>query len=243
VIGLADPGLSVLGAFRQACRYCSLNELCWPIGLNLAELRRLQSIVRHTTSLSPGSHLFRVDASSTAIYAVRSGCIKCYSLDAGGHELVYGFHVRGEILGFDAVYPDRHRCNAVVLETCSACVIPYFDIDRIGREFPAVHSHVLQLMSRGFARQLTHGEGIGATQRIAAFLLDICSRLQHPGTVEYEFRLPMSREDIASYLGVSPETLSRLLAKLHRKKLISVDRRQIRLLDPQRLDLIAQGIG
>lgn len=243
MIGLADPGLSVLGAFRQACRFCSLNELCWPIGLNLAELRRLQSIVRHTTSLSPGSHLFRVGDRSTAIYALRSGCIKCYSLDAGGHELVYGFHVRGEFLGFDAVYPDRHRCNAIVLETCSACVVPYFDIDRIGREFPGVHSHVLQLMSRGFSRHLTQCEGIGATQRIAAFLLDICSRLQQPGNIEYEFKLPMSREDIASYVAVSPETLSRLLAKLSKKKLICVDRRRIRLVDPQRLDLIAQGVG
>ena len=243
MIAFADPGFSVLGAFRQACRVCSLNELCWPIGLELAELERLQSIVRRNTSLSAGSHLFWVGDVSNAIYALRSGCIKCYSLDAGGHELVYGFQLRGELLGFDAVYPDRHRCNAVVLEDCSACVVPYADIDRVGREFPGVHSHVLQLMSRGLSRHITYGEGIGATQRIAAFLLDICSRLQQPGTHGYEFRLPMSREDIASYLGVSPETLSRLLTKLNKKNLICVDRRQVRLVDPQRLDLIAQGVS
>lgn len=86
------------------------------------------------------------------------------------------------------------------------------------------------------------GEGSGATQRIAMFLLNMHSRLQQLGLAEYEFRLSMSREDISNYLGITPETLSRLIAKFRRKGLIDVDRRHIRLVDPIRLDQIAQGI-
>ena len=84
-------------------------------------------------------------------------------------------------------------------------------------------------------------DGSDATQRIAAFLMDIHSRLYQPGSAEYEFRLPMSREDISNYLGIAPETLSRLIAKLQRKSLIKVDRRRIRLLNPIRLGLMAKG--
>ncbi len=212
------------------------------MGLDRLDLERLQTMVRHAGPLQAGSYLFRVGDQFTAIYAVRSGCIKSYSIDAGGHELVHGFHLRGELLGFDAIAPDRHRCNALILETSSLCVIPYQDISRLSVEFRSLQSQVLQLMSREFSRQLNYAEGTGGAQRIARFLLDMHSRLHQPGAAEYEFRLPMSREDISNYLGITAETLSRLMAKLQRKGLIDVDRRLIRLVNPIRLDLISQGI-
>ncbi len=239
----ADTSTLDLGVFRRACELCSLHELCWPMGLDPADLERLQSMVHHAGPLEAGSCLFRVGDQFTAIYAVRSGCIKSYSIDAGGHELVHGFHLRGELLGFDAIYPERHRCNALILEASSVCVIPYADISRLSIEFHSLHSQVSQLMSREFSRQLMYAEGTGGTQRIARFLLDMRARLLQPGSDDYEFRLPMSREDISNYLGITAETLSRLMAKLQRKGLVDVDRRHIRLVDPIRLDLISQGIN
>ncbi len=227
---------------RQGCGFCSLNELCWPIGLEPADLDRLQAIVRPAGPLAAGSVLFRTGDPFTAIYAVRSGCIKSYSIDAGGHELVHGFHLRGEVLGFDAVYPDHHRCNALLLESSSFCIIPYQDITRLSAEFQSLHDQVLRLMGREFSRQLKFAEGVSATQRIARFLLDMRTRLCMASEVEYELTLPMSREDIANYLAITPETLSRLFAKLERNGLIDADRRHIFLADPIRLDLIAQGI-
>lgn len=237
-----DTSTMDYGEFRRACGFCSLRELCWPMGLDEADLERLQSIVRRTAPLAAGSYLFRTGDRFTAIYAVGKGCIKSYSLDAGGHEFVHGFHVRGELLGFDAVYPDHHHCNALILEDCAVCVIPYREIARLSLEFPSLQNQVMRLMGREFSRQLMFAEGFGATQRIAIFLLDMHSRLHQPEMPEYEFRLPMSREDISNYLGITAETLSRLFAKLQRKGLIHVHRRHIRLLDPVRLGLIAQGV-
>ncbi len=231
------------GPAHRACRFCSLNELCWPTGVDPADLERLQSMVRRTGLLAAGSILFRVGDPFTAIYAVRSGCIKSYSIDAGGHELVHGFHLPGEVLGFDAVYPDRHRCNALILERSSMCIIPYRDIARLSADFQSLYDQVLRLMGREFSRQLMFAEGSGAIQRIASFLLDMDTRLGSAATPEHEFSLPMSREDISNYLGITPETLSRLFAKLRGKGLIDFDRRKIFLADPIRLDLIARGIN
>ena len=240
--GHPDTSTMELDVFRHNCGTCSLREFCWPMGLEPSDLARLHSMIRGVGPLSAGKYLFGVGERFTAIYAVRSGCIKSYSIDAGGHELVHGFHLCGELLGFDAVYPDRHRCNALVLESSSVCVIPYRDIARLSVKFHGLHTQVLRLMSREFSRQLMFGEGSGATQRIAMFLLDMHSRLQQLGLAENEFRLSMSREDISNYLGITPETLSRLIAKFRRKGLIDVDRRHMRLVDPIRLELIAQGI-
>jgi len=239
----ADMGTLELGAVRRACGFCSLNELCWPMELEPPDLERLQTMVKHAGPLAPGSYLFRTGDPFTALYAVGSGCIKSYSIDAGGHELVHGFHLRGEVLGFDAVYPDRHRCNALILEPCSLCVIPYQDIARLSVEFQSLHDQVLRLISREFSRQLTIAEGVSATQRIAGFLLDMHARLSRAGAVQYEFRLPMSQEDISNYLGIRPETLSRLFTKFQKRGLIDIDRRQVFLADPNRLDLIAQGVS
>jgi len=212
------------------------------MNLGPCDLEQLQSVVRRSAPLPAGRLLFRAGDRFTAIYALRSGCIKSFSLDAGGHETVHSFHLRGELLGFDAVYPDTHRCNALVLEASSVCVIPYRDVVKLSVDFPSLHGQVLRLMSREFSKQLMCGEGSGGTQRTAAFLLNVYERLSRPGSVEFDFRLPMSREDISNYLGMSPETLSRLLARLQRKRMIAVDRRHIRLLDPSRLKLIAIGV-
>jgi CRP/FNR family transcriptional regulator len=238
----ADTSPMDIDVFRRACGFCSLGELCWPIGLEPSDLERLQSMIRHAPTMAAGNYLYRFGDPFTAIYAVHTGCIKSYTLDAGGHELVHGFHLRGELLGFDAVYPDRHRCNALVLEPTSVCIVPYHDITRLSMEFRSLQSQVLRLMSREFSRQLLFAEGSGAMQRVAIFLMDMYSRLQRSGASNYEFRLPMSREDISNYLGITAETLSRLFAKLQRMRLVDVDRRNIRLADPIRLDLIAQGI-
>jgi CRP/FNR family transcriptional regulator, anaerobic regulatory protein len=239
----ADMSTLELGAMRYACDSCSLNELCRPMRLEPADLQRLQSAVKRAGPLAAGNFLFRVGDPFTAIYAVRSGCIKSFSIDAGGHESVHGFHLRGELLGFDAVYPDRHRCNALILEDVSLCVVPYRDIASLSAELPSLQSQVLRLMSREFSRHVMFGEGSGATQRLALFLTDMYDRLRQPDTAEYQFTLPMSREDISNHLGITAETLSRLFAKLQRKGIIDVDRRHVFLADPIRLDLIAQGVS
>jgi CRP/FNR family transcriptional regulator, anaerobic regulatory protein len=231
-----------LGALRHACRFCLLQDLCCPMDLGPCELEQLQAVVRHSAPLPAGRFLFRAGDRFTAIYALRSGCIKSFSLDAGGHETVHSFHLRGELLGLDAVYPDTHRCNALVLEASSVCVIPYRDVVKLCVDFPSLHGQVLRLMSREFSKQIMYGEGYSAIQRTAAFLLNVHSRLNRPGVAIFDFRLPMSREDISNYLGISSETLSRLLARLQRKRMIAVDRRHIRLLDSARLELIAIGV-
>ena len=109
---------------RYACGFCSLREWCWLPGLQENELAQVHAIVRHSPLLAEGRHIFRIDDLFTAIYAVNRGCIKSYTTDFQGREHVRGFHLPGELLGFDAAYPERHKFNAVVIRTASVCIIP-----------------------------------------------------------------------------------------------------------------------
>jgi len=210
--------------------------------MKAADLERLHVIVRHTGVLPAGRHLFRANDPFTALFAVRSGCIKSYTTDLQGHELVRDFHLPGELLGFDAVYPEQHHFNAIIVKAASLCIIPYRDIDALSRQIPGLQTRILALMSRDFSRQQLCVEGSDATQQIAIFLLDIEARLRREYPVKYEFDLPMSHESIANYLRLVPETVSRVISKLQQAKVIDSDRARIRLLDVARLGLIAQGV-
>jgi len=228
-------------AYRRACGFCSLQEWCWPPGMDECGLKHLHSIVHRTGSLPAGGHLFRACHPFTASNAVRRGCIKSYTLDLQGNELVRDFHLAGELLGFDAVYPERHHFNALVLKEASLCIIPYRDIAELSRRFPGLQTRILALMSRDFSRQQLCAEGCDAAQQVAIFLFDIAARLRRQMPVEYDFDLPVSRENIANYLRISPETLSRVMSKLQRAGLLSANRTHIRFLDVARLGLIATG--
>lgn len=229
-------------AFRHDCGLCALRDWCWPRNLDQPQLQRLHAVIRQIGPLPSHHHVFRANDRFTALHAVRGGCIKTYTTDLGGHEYVHGFHLPGELLGFDAAYPDRHRYNAISLGECSLCTIPYRDIDRLSRDLPGLQTRILALMSRDFSRQQVCTEGVDATQRLAIFLFDVEARLQRRFDGAHEFELPMTREDIANYLRFSPETMSRVISKLQRAAIISANRRRIRLLDVARLGMIAQGL-
>ncbi len=237
----ADSRAASTPVFRRVCGLCSLQEWCWPVGMSVTDLERLHQIIQHSDSLPVGHHLFRSGDRFTAIYAVRSGCLKSYTVDLNGHEQIRDFHLPGELLGFDAVYPERHRFNAVVVKLASVCIVPYQDVAELSREFPGLHTQILALLSRDFARQQMCVEGFDARQQVAIFLFDIEHRLRRHYNAGYEFDLPMSHEDIANYLRFSPETVSRVITKLQQSGIIAAERRHIRILDVARLERVARG--
>lgn len=237
----ANLRMASVPVYRHVCGPCALQEWCWWPGLEESDLERLHAIIRHSCRLPEGYHLFRTDDPFTAIYAVNSGCIKSYTTDLQGREHVRDFHLPGELLGFDAAYPERHHFNALVIKAASVCIVPYQDIAALSRQIPGLQTPILALMSRSFSRQQLCVEGSDATQQTAIFLFDLEARLRRGYGADYEFDLPMSHESIANYLRFSPETMSRVMSKLQRAGAIRVNRSHIRLLDVARLNLIAQG--
>ena len=231
---------------KVTCSNCNLQELCLPRGLNAENMEKLDHVVKGSRPIHKGQHVFRSDDKFQAFYAVRSGSIKVYNLNESGEEQIIGFYFPGEILGFDAVENHMHSCSAVSLETTTVCSIPYEKINEISSEIPELQDQIFRLMSRELSKEnkllLTINKR-SAEERLATFIVSLSTRFKNLGYSAKEYNLPMSRQDIGNYLGLTIETVSRLFTKFQKNGLIKIDKKAIRLEDLATLRSICEGFS
>jgi len=223
---------------KVACSNCSLRELCLPVGLNDAELARIDAVVTTRRKVRRKTALFRNGEPFHALYAIRTGVFKTCVTAEDGRDQVTGFQMAGEIVGLDGIVNDRHTCDAVALEDSEVCVLPFDRIGELSREVGALQHHLHRVMSREIVRE--HGVMLllgtmRAEERLAAFLLNLVQRLQVRGFSRSELVLRMTRQEIGSYLGLKLETVSRTFSKFAEDGLIEVQQRHVRILDVERL--------
>jgi CRP/FNR family transcriptional regulator len=223
------------------CSGCNVRELCLPQGLDSEDLRRIEQVVYARRRVRRGEALFRAGDSFGAIYAVRSGFFKTTAVNPDGREQVTGFCMPGELLGMDGIGAGAYHGDAIALEDCEVCVLPFALIETLGREIPAVQRHLHCVLSREIVRD--HGVmmllgSMRAEERLAAFLLNLSRRFQRRGYSPTEFHLRMTREEIGGYLGLKLETVSRLFSKFQEDGLIEVQQKHVRIRDVPGLEAV-----
>jgi CRP/FNR family transcriptional regulator len=227
-----------LKEIKVACQECSLNEICLPVGIDNEDMERLDAIIDRKRPLARGDQLFQVGDPFSSIYAVRSGSLKTYATSEDGQEQVMGFHLPGELVGLDAIANDAHPLTAKALETTSVCEIPFNQLESLSGQLPGLQHQMLRVMSQEIhddeQNMLTLGQR-SAEERLAAFLISLSNRYRRRGFSATQFNLTMSRGDIGNYLGLALETVSRLFTRFQNEGLLKVERRNIELLDRQRL--------
>jgi len=226
---------------QAACASCNHREPCLPCGLPESALRALDGIMTQQL-LEAREYLFHPGAPFHSLYVVRSGTIKTVIINEQGMEQVIGFHLPGEIIGLDAIARERHSCFAQTLETTNVCAIPFTLFEELARRIPELAHHLLCLMSSEILedKELIMMVGAGsAEQRFASFLLSLSSRFRKLGFSAREFNLSMSRKDIANYLGLALETVSRIFSRFHQQGLITVDGKKVWIDDIESLRAIS----
>ena len=226
---------------KVSCKECNLRELCFPHGMNDAELSNMEAVVEQPKSLHKNDFLYRDGEKSLALFAVRSGCVKTMTESANGDEQIVGFHLPGELLGLDGFADGPYTCNAVALETSSVCELPLDQLEDLCHKVPGLQKQMRRIMGKEVNNDhkllLLLGK-MTAEERLASFLLSLSARMEERHWKENEFNLSMPRQDIANYLGMAVETVSRLFATFQSEKIIDVDRRHITILDMERLKVI-----
>jgi CRP/FNR family transcriptional regulator, anaerobic regulatory protein len=200
----------------------------WPVGC------------RRIRALSP---LFTEGAAAGAMYLVRAGTFKTVRVDADGYEQVLGFAGRGELLGHETLVGLPHGSSAVALEDSDVCVLLGPDLHALRHAVPAFDS----ALQRAFVHQLQHAgdmaelmNAVAAEVRLARFFVQESARMMAQGQSGRRLRLRMSRRDIASYLGLAHETISRALGVLSRLGCVTVHHREIEITDTQALAACAR---
>ena len=228
--------------FKQHCTECLLNGMCLAAPLDERERGKLNDIMDKWRPLDKHRHLFREGDAFHGLVFVRAGAIKTYRTGEDGEERITGFHLPGELLGLVGLANGIHQNSAVTLETTSVCVLPPDHIAKIAVEVPASRERLLQLVSwvylgeQDISNILTKNR---AEERVAAFLLSLSRRYRARRLSATRIRLPMSRTDMANYLGLTLETMSRVFARLARQGIIGCDRRELEITDESALRLLA----
>jgi len=224
------------------CSTCAFSAVCIGNGYDKDHLRELHVLVEHVGPFAEGEHLFREGDDFNSIAAVRSGTAKTYVTDTQGREQVLGFFLPGDVIGLSAISESRYPCNAVALDRVLLCRFSFPNIAALATRMPGLQQHLFRLLSQDIGRAALLAGNFSADERMAAFLMQLSRRYASRGLEDGHFRVAMTRTDIANYLRLAPETVSRVLRRFQDNEWIRVERREIGLLKRDSLETLARAV-
>nr|VFJ73339.1 MAG: transcriptional regulator, Crp/Fnr family [Candidatus Kentron sp. FW] len=228
------------------CEECTLSNLCITHGADSTIKAHLGAVILHQTPFQAGDYLYHTGSRLKALYIVKSGFIKVFVSTTYGEEQILGFHLPGELVGLDALGTNAHQCEAIALDTSCVCELPAAKLSEVCRLSPQIRRQLNQLMGRQLSNiqemLLLLGKK-SAEGRVAAFLLNMSARFRERGFSGDEFHLSMSRHDIANYLGLAVETVSRIFSRFQEEKLLRVQLRDVQIRDSARLRQLVSGVS
>ncbi len=221
-----------------------LTDFCLSAELGPDATSQVEHLLSTRNRLRKGDALFRLGGGFHALFAIWTGSCKTVLITRAGHEQVAGYYMTGEIVGMDGIGTGTHECQAAALEDMEVCPLPFDQVESLARVSEPFRRNLHKLLSQEAVRAQNRMLVLGtmrAEQRLAIFLLDLSTRHRTRGFSSCEFVLRMTRDEIGSYLGLSLETVSRVLSRFQRSGLIQVQGRTVKLLDGVAMSRIVHG--
>ena len=178
-----------------------------------------------------GAEIFGEAEPAEYVYQVVEGAVRSYKLLSDGRRQIGAFHLVGDIFGLEN--GSAHRFTAEAIVDTTVRLAKRVSLEHVAEEDATVARDLLDMTTTNLQHAENHMLLLGrktSLERVAAFLLEMDNRLNAAGVMA----LPMSRRDIADYLGLTLETVSRALSCLHEKGILGFvgqTQRQIVLLD------------
>ncbi len=228
---------------KQHCHHCGdHDDYCIslvPI-FNHLEAEQMDEIMTliHSKSYKKGEDIYQSGNKSDGLYIVRSGRVKIYRISESGKEQILRILNPGDFTGELALFNEAvHDAFASALSDTDICLIRRDDLQILLSKYPNISIKILSELSHRLAQSET--QTTRATERvelrIALFLVESLDNNSQSNTIT----LPMSKKDLASYLGTSPETISRKLLEFEDAGLIKqISNKDIEILDIDGLLLI-----
>ena len=224
------------------CQGCEVRDRAVCGVLDCARLEEFRNL-GWTLKLASGQALFHEGDPATRVFTLTKGTLKLYKLLADGRRQVTGFLHPGDFLGISV--DDEHAFSAEALEESQLCWFPRARFDDFVEEQPRMERELYRMAAHELAAAQQQFVLLGrktASERLASFLLLLAERSElSNGTGAGMVRLPMSRSDIADYLGLTKETVSRVMSALKRDRIIRLETLEIiQILDRARLEQLAE---
>ena len=193
-------------------------------------------------SFEPGETLFSQGLLSTSLYSLKQGVVKICSNTADGHEHIVGLSSPGNLLvGLQSISENRYAYTGIAATTVHACKINHKALLDHLSDKPDLAMRLIAAMTAQLAHSRALMEVLGhhcASAKIASFILLMTPKSEHGNS---GFRMPFSRMEMANILGLSEETVCRIMAGLKRSGAIFAPRGKVEIRDWDQLNAIANG--
>ncbi|MFG6465794.1 Crp/Fnr family transcriptional regulator [Roseateles sp. BYS87W] len=199
------------------------------IASNLKLVASLLSLKRRI--VHAGDVIYRAGERFSQLHILNSGFFKLVSMSSDGREQVVGLKFRGDWLGFAAIANGSYNCDAIALDTAEVWSVRYDELLLACAEHPGLMAIVHEAMSREIMRDRDSLVAIctlPADTRVATFLHHWAQSLAVRGLRADQFSLRLTRAEIGNYLGLTLETVSRVLSRLARAELIAFNEKSRR---------------
>lgn len=218
---------------EASCERCPTRRVCLAAGLATSEMMSLRGVLTPSPPIAQRKHVYRAGDMADRHYHVRSGMFKTYAVNAAGDEYVTGFYYPGDLIGH--AYTDGVRTDsALTLETGTVCTLRVRDLSELCDI--GLGPTLLQLLADREVQAARHQLNLTqprADARLAGWLVQVSERITRLGWCPDRIPTPMSRTDLASYLGMTLESLSRVFTRFSKAGLIRATRKHVDLLKPE----------
>lgn len=225
------------------CTVCIHKKLCMTHQMSAELLKQFDHLVVRQRPLKKGKHVYWQGSPFKAIYVVRSGAVKTYRVSPQGTEQVVGFYYPGDLIGVDGLYKDRYINSAITLDITNICTLPFDQVSDFLCKSSDFQKFFLSYLCGEIYQEQKHHvlSGKSVEERVAAFLIALSLRNERHNLSALHFRLVMKRKDMANYLGLAVETVSRILGKFQKNNWLNIDHHEVTLLDkPALVALLAR---
>ena len=221
------------------CSHCKVRALSLCSALEADEMEALDKLARHV-AYEKHQTLFDQGEVADFVYNITAGSVRLFKLLPDGRRQIVGFALPGDFLGLSL--SEQNTFSAEALSAAAVCQFPRAAFS----ELLDVKPHLLRRLHDMASHELSLAQDqmviLGrrtAEEKVAAFLLGLRKRWARIDGSTVRAPLPMSRQDIGDFLGLTVETVSRMMTKLARDKMIVITPDGVRLLDLARLEALA----
>ena len=242
-LGMRSSSAAAIHIFRnpcQACLDCDVRKKAICAALDDSEVGALEAIMT-ATALEPNQALVYEGDPRRRVYSLTTGMLRLSTILPDGRRQITGFLMPGDYLGLADDQTYSQTAEAVSASNLCSFAVPQMDalMERFPRLKDRLYVMTREALRRARDNQIVLGR-LAPVEKVASFLLVMARRAAEIGRASDFVELPMTRTDIADYLGLTIETVSRSFTKLKNQNLIQLpDPHRVMIVDRRSLEAVA----
>jgi CRP/FNR family transcriptional regulator, anaerobic regulatory protein len=225
------------------CSGCRAEPFCLQSAFSGERLRDFKQAIHVRGPYQRGETIYREGLPFTSLYFIQKGSVKTEVCTVNGMLEVTAFYLIGELLGVDSIGSECYPSDAVAMEETWLCQLSHSQLKSMCQDCDEFQQALIARLGRTIntdVYQWALARNLKAKQKVAWFIFNLFERIRSRQTIDMRvIPLPMRKTDIANYLGLAPESLSRALHALEKEGVIVNQSKQIFLSDIQQAQLMS----